>query len=77
MLASRNTTLSSGGYTGVRMSTEQLIERVKSLSAEEQSSVIQFIDYLERRHAQASTPFLQAAEEFIAQHPELLRRLSQ
>jgi hypothetical protein len=59
------------------MSTQELIEKVKSLSAEEQASVIQFIDYLERRHATASTPFLQAAQEFMTEHPELLRRLSQ
>ena len=57
--------------------TEELIDRVKSLSSEEQTSVIQFIDYLERRHVPAGTPFLRAAEEFITQHPELLRRLAQ
>jgi hypothetical protein len=56
---------------------EELIDRVKSLSAEEQQSVLQFIDYLEQRHIPARTPFLQAAEEFINQHPELLRRLAQ
>jgi hypothetical protein len=59
------------------MSIQELIDKVKSLSAEEQASVIQFIDYLERRHAPASTPFLQAAEQFMTEHPELLRRLSQ
>lgn len=59
------------------MSTEELIDRVKALSAEEQTSVVQFIDYLERWHAPASTPFLQAAEQFMAEHPELLRRLAQ
>ena len=102
------------------MSTEELIDRVKSLSADEQSSVVRFIDYLERCHAPltgdvlpgtdvpvtrddagtrkiaraqkqlalamelraladppASSPFLQAAEQFMAQHPELLRSLSQ
>jgi hypothetical protein len=62
---------------GIRMTTEELIERVKSLSAEKQASVAQFIEYLERPHAGSSTSFLQAAEEFIAGHSELLRRLSQ
>lgn len=58
--------------------TEELIDRIKSLSAEEQTSVVQFIDFLERRQVPpARTPFLYAAEEFIAQHPELLRRLAQ
>ena len=57
--------------------TEELIDRIRSLSAEEQTSVVQFIDFLERRQVPARTPFLQAAEEFIAQHPELLRSLAQ
>ena len=57
--------------------TEELIDRVKSLSAEEQTSVAQFINYLERRTLPAGTPFLEAAEQFIALHPELLRRLAQ
>ena len=59
------------------MTTEELIDRVKSLSAEEQTSVVRFIDYLDQRQAPAQTPFLQAAEEFISQHPELLQRLAQ
>ena len=59
------------------MTTEELIERVKSLSSDEQTSLVQFIEYLERRHVFASSPILQAAEQFIAEHPELLRRLSQ
>jgi hypothetical protein len=59
------------------MTTEGLIERLKSLSSEEQTLVVQFIDYLERRHISASSPILKAAEQFIAEHPELLRRLSQ
>jgi hypothetical protein len=59
------------------MTTEELIERVKSLSSEEQTSVIRFIDYLERRNVPAPASILQAAEQFITEHPELLRRLSQ
>jgi hypothetical protein len=59
------------------MTTEELIERVKSLSSEEQKSVIQFIDYLERRNASVPASILQAAEQFITEHPELLQRLSQ
>jgi hypothetical protein len=41
--------------------------------------VRQFIDYLRRRDAEApsQSPFLLAAGEFIAQHPELLQRLAQ
>jgi len=41
--------------------------------------VRQFIDYLKQRGSSVSpqSPFLQAADEFIAQHPELLQRLAQ
>jgi hypothetical protein len=59
------------------MTTGELIDRIKSLSADEQMSVAQFIDYLERRDAPAASPFLQAADRFMAEHPELLRRLAQ
>lgn len=59
------------------MSSQELIEKVKSLSPEEQASVSQFIDDLGGHHVPASTPSLQAAERFMAEHPELLRRLSQ
>ena len=64
-------------YNKGAMTTEELIEKVKSLSSEEQTSVVQFIDYLERRQAPAPTSILHAAEQFITEHPELLRRLSQ
>jgi hypothetical protein len=61
------------------MATESLAEVVRSLTPQEQETVRQFIDYLKRRDdsARAQSPFLQAADEFIAQHPELLRRLAQ
>jgi hypothetical protein len=59
------------------MTTEELIDKVKSLSAEKQRTVVQFIDFLERCHIPASSPILQAAEQFMAEHPELLRRLAE
>jgi hypothetical protein len=58
------------------MTSEILIEAVNSLSPEEQASVLQFIDYLKGRKI-AFSPFLQAADRFIADHPELLRRLAE
>ncbi len=58
------------------MTTEELIAKVRSLSAEEQSSIAQFIDFLEKRHVSGGSPFLEAASDFMAEHPELLRRLS-
>lgn len=57
--------------------TEELIEKLNALSADEQESVSQFIDYLKGRKVASVSPFLSAAEQFIAEHPELLHRLSQ
>lgn len=61
------------------MATESLVDVVRSLTAQEQDAVRQFVDYLKGRQAslQSESPFLQAADEFIAQHPELLQRLAQ
>jgi hypothetical protein len=58
------------------MSTEDLIDVVRSLTAEEQVYVKEFIDLLREKSAQSS-PFLEAAEEFIERHPDFLRRLAQ
>jgi recombinational DNA repair protein (RecF pathway) len=61
------------------MAAESLAEVVRSLTPQEQDAVRQFIDYLKQRGASVSSqsPFLQAADEFIAQHPQLLQRLAQ
>jgi hypothetical protein len=61
------------------MATESLADVVRSLTPQEQDAVRQFVDYLKRRHSslQSESPFLRAADEFIAQHPELLQRLAQ
>lgn len=59
------------------MTTEELIERVNALSADERESVLQFIDYLEHRPEPAKSAFLSAAEQFIAEHPDLLTHLAQ
>lgn len=61
------------------MATESLAEVVRSLTPQEQDAVRQFIDYLKRRDDSdnSRSPFLQAADEFISQHPELLQRLAQ
>ena len=61
------------------VATESLAEVVRSLTPQEQDAVRQFIEYLRRRDAsfRSPSPFLQAADEFIAQHPELLQRLAQ
>jgi hypothetical protein len=58
------------------MAAGNLIEVISSLTPEEQESVRLFIDFLKRRDS-APSPFLAAVDEFIDQHPELLRRLAQ
>jgi hypothetical protein len=61
------------------MAAEDLADIVRALTPQEQDVVRQFIDYLKARDASAhsQSPILQAADEFIAQHPELLQRLAQ
>jgi hypothetical protein len=56
------------------MSAEELTRLVTQLSPEEQSVVKEFIVFLKGRKG---SPFLAAIEEFVAAHPELLRRLAQ
>jgi hypothetical protein len=58
------------------MEAESLIETVVSLTPQQQEAVRQFIVYLRRNDASV-VDFLQAADDFIAQHPELLSRLAQ
>jgi len=53
------------------MTTEELIEAINSLTPEQREAVRQFIDHLKRRELSATSPFLLATEEFIAEHPEL------
>ena len=58
------------------MAVENLAEVINSLTPEEQESVRQFIEFLKHKESSPS-PFLAAVDEFIDQHPELLRRLAQ
>ncbi len=46
---------------------------IHSLNAEQQQSVFQFIEFLQRKGTPQPPSFLAAAEEFMAEHPELLR----
>jgi len=59
------------------MSNEDLADLINTLTPEEQESVKQFVDFLKKRESTPRTPFLAAVDEFIDQHPELLRRLAQ
>lgn len=58
------------------MAAENLADLMTELTPEEQESVRQFIEYLKHRRPSPSSPFLQAVDEFIGQHPELLRLLA-
>ena len=53
---------------GHRMATESLTNVVQSLTPQEQDAVLRFIDYLKGRDVSlgSESPFLQAADEFIA-----------
>ena len=53
-------------------------EFVSKLSPDEKAAVREFIEFMKRRKNEAElSPFLAAVEEFMAEHPELLRRLAQ
>jgi hypothetical protein len=55
-----------------------LTELVSQLTPDEQAAVRSFIEFIKGRAEKPQpTAFLTAIEEFIAEHPELLRRLAQ
>jgi hypothetical protein len=60
------------------MASDKLSDIVSRLSPAEEAAVREFIEFMRRRKGKSeSTPFLAAIEEFMAEHPELLRRLAQ
>jgi len=59
------------------MAAENLADLINTLTPEQQESVKQFVDFLKRREPAQGSSFLAAVDEFIDQHPELLRRLGQ
>ena len=59
------------------MASENLADLLSRLSPNEKEAVREFIEFLKGRKAETQpTPFLAAIEEFMAEHPELLRRLA-
>ena len=55
-----------------------LVNLISELTAEEQSAMREYIEFLRGRNVKLpQTPFSAALDEFIAPHPELLRRLTQ
>jgi hypothetical protein len=60
------------------MSPTDLNQLVSELSPAERSAVEEFITFLKQQNGSApQTSFQAAIDEFIAAHPELLRRLAQ
>jgi hypothetical protein len=60
------------------MMSERLVDLVSQLSPEEQSAVIEYIEFLKERKAKSpQAPFQAALDEFTATHSELLGRLAQ
>jgi hypothetical protein len=59
------------------MSMDNLIEMVAALKPQDREAVRKFIEFLHQREGRPGNPFPSAADEFINQHPELLRRLAQ
>jgi hypothetical protein len=59
------------------MPSESLTEIVSALTPEEQAAVREFVEFLKRKSPPPESPFLAAVDEFISEHPELLRRLAQ
>lgn len=58
------------------MAVENLEDVIRALTPEEQESVRLFVEFLKRKGQISPSPFLEAADEFMEQHPELLRRLA-
>lgn len=58
------------------MAAENFAGLIKSLTPREQEAVRDFIEFLRQKAHSPSTPFLGAVDEFIEEHPELLRRLA-
>jgi len=58
------------------MAKDNLRQAIDSLTQDQQESVLQFIEFLRKKESSQSA-FLGAVDEFIEQHPELLRRLAQ
>jgi hypothetical protein len=60
------------------MTPESLDEIVRTLTPEEQAAVREFFDFLkQKKQPSADSRFSAAIEEFMGEHPDLLRRLAQ
>ena len=58
------------------MSVVELIQTIESLTPQQQEAVSAFVHYLKNPKTSAGSPFVHAAEEFMDEHPELMRLLA-
>ena len=58
------------------MSSQELVDLISALSREQQAAVEEFVRILKEESTPGMT-FRAALDEFVRQHPELLRRLAQ
>jgi hypothetical protein len=58
------------------MSSQELLDLIASLSPDQQAAVEKFVRILKEERKPAMT-FRMALDEFVRNHPELLRRLAQ
>jgi hypothetical protein len=58
------------------MSLQALLDLISTLSHEQQKAVEEFVRILKKKQEPRMT-FHTALEEFVREHPELLRRLTQ
>lgn len=59
------------------MAVDNLQDVINSLTPPEREAVREFIEFLREKGRSKPSEFLTAADEFMAQHPELLRRLAE
>jgi hypothetical protein len=59
------------------MASENIADLLGSLTPGEQDAVREFIHFLKTRNEVQASPFRAAVDEFVDQHPELLRQLAQ
>lgn len=62
--------------TETTLELNQIVADLAQLSAEKQAMVREFILWLKQKDVEQS-PFLAAIDDFMNEHPELLRRLAQ
>jgi hypothetical protein len=58
------------------MAAEDISKLIEALTPSQKEAVRQFIAFL-KGDSRTKSPFVAAVDEFVAEHPELLRRLGE